>query len=186
VATLTDKKSTGIPVLDEMAWGRWPHYLTKLMHFYAVPPSFCVATLFLWDATVGSADGPCGEIALSQIPVRTRELRKYLAAYCKAGFFEKIPAKYGSPKGSDYWYDEKKTPEEWHRFFDAIAKACELGGLADNVKPESFGNMVASAMRDSKPVPPSGPVVPVDDSTKARVQEAQSRINALGKRKAKD
>ena len=96
---LTDK-ATGCPVLDEEAYGRWPHLFSNLARRYRVPDHFLLTLLFLWDQTMGSQNAPCGHVALSQIPVREREARKWLAALVKVGFFNVIPAKLGDKRGS--------------------------------------------------------------------------------------
>lgn len=185
-SVLSGKEATGIPVLDVFAWGRWPHFLTWLMFKYNVPHSFCIATLFLMDGTLGRNSDADGYIPVSQIPVRNPELRKYLAAYCKAGLFTKFDADYKRQIAANYEYEKNTTPEQWERFFDAIAKVCELGGLADSYSPEQFARVVASAARDSKPAADDGgPKVPVDESTKEQIQEIQRRLEAMARRKPK-
>ena len=173
---LTDK-ATGCPVLDEEAYGRWPHLFSNLARRYRVPDHFLLTLLFLRDQTMGSQNAPCGHVALSQIPVREREARKWLAALVKVGFFNVIPAKLGDKRGSYYDYEEETAPAAWEKFFDFAGTVTAFGNW-DGVSPARFANMAARAIGAN--IPPSNPVVPEPEIT----AESRARAIAAAKQRA--
>jgi len=142
---LSGEKATGIPVLDAMAYGRWPHLFSYLALKHEVPDHFLITLLYLWDGTMGSAHAPNGNVALAQIPVREREARKWLAAFCAVGFFEKDAAEWGDRKGSMFTYNEDTRPQEWEKLF-AWAGAVKNLRNWDKVGPERFANTARRAL----------------------------------------
>ena len=120
---LRDEKATRIPVLDAQAYGRWPHLFSNLAREHDAPADLIITLLYLWDGTMGSANAPGGDVSISQIPVRTREKRKWLAALCAAGLFERVSGPAGSTRGDAYYYDEQATPEKWDEFFQLAARS---------------------------------------------------------------
>jgi hypothetical protein len=85
-----------------------------------VPPSLLLTLYFLWDRTVGNdAEAACGDLALSQIPVKNeRDKVKWLAAFEASGFFEVEKPKSGGAKQRGTFYVYKNpTVDEWDEFF---------------------------------------------------------------------
>jgi hypothetical protein len=146
--TLYGAQATGMPVLDNMAYGCWPHLFTPLALEYDVPPHFLITLLFLWEATVGAdRDAPCGNLALTQIPVRVRESRKWLAAFVAAGFFTVRPAKLGDKTGSFYEYRSATTAKEWEGFFAAVDVIFKFPGDMDKLSPAAFSKLISGAAK---------------------------------------
>src|SRR4051812_22130431 len=141
---LTKDKATGIPILDEYAYGRWPHAFMVWATRHDVPEHFLITLLYLWDATVGSGDDCCGDLAISQVRGRERTIRKWLAAFCAAGFFEEKKRNPGDKKGSMFVYNQNTTPEAWERMFKAAGLAQHFGNW-DEMSPEKFGKFMARA-----------------------------------------
>lgn len=155
-AVLSGEKATGIAVLDYYAYGRWPHWFTVLATKHKVPPDFIVTLLYLWDATVGRSEACEGDLAVSQVPVRARNVRKYLAAICRAGLFEVLESKSGDKTGDFFVYNDAATPETWETFFRVIGTASRFGGW-DKVSPETFGGFIGRAVTGEKL--PANPVL---------------------------
>ena len=192
------KKDETINVLDSdngLFFTKWPHVFNTLSLKYAVPDSFLVTLLFLWSATVGSINHGDGEIALSQIPVRPRYLRKYIEALVRARFFEKVQAGPESEKGSWYSYDDEKTAEDWDAFFSSVARVCALGGLDDDLSPDKFAKLVDT----TKPQPMPRQLIqlrdgaydgetpiPMDEKTRARADEVIRGFDRLARRKLQE
>jgi hypothetical protein len=149
---LTGDKATGVPVLDEMAFGRWPHLFTVLAVKYKVPDHFLITLLFLWEATMGKSASGSGDLAIPQIPVRERTARKWLAALCAAGFFEKDEVEPGDTTGATFAYNVNTTPKAWHKFFAAAAMASYFPNW-DAVSPKEFATLLASAIQRRTPPP---------------------------------
>jgi hypothetical protein len=146
--TLYGLQSTGIPVLDAAAFGCWPHLFTQLAVKYDVPAHLQITLLYLWEATVGAdRDAPCGNLALTQIPVRVRESRKWLAAFVAAGFFTVRPAKLGDKTGSFYEYRSTTTAKEWEGFFAAADLIYKLPGDIDKLSPAAFSKLISGAAK---------------------------------------
>jgi hypothetical protein len=145
VAVLTGGNATGIPAIDEFAFGRWPHLFTILATRYQVPDHFLIVLLFLWEATVGHNTEGMGDLAIAQIPVREREARKWLAALCALGFFERVQGPPGSTTGAMFIYKKATTPDAWEQLF-AIAGQLSCLRNWDKVSPERFARVVARAM----------------------------------------
>lgn len=143
--TLYGNQATGVPVLDEMAYGCWPHLFTRLAIKYDVPAHFLITLLYLWEATVGAdRDAPCGYLARKQIPVRARESRKWLAAFCAAGFFTERRAKLGDKTGTFYEYKSATTAKEWEGLFAAAGVFSKLPDW-DQLTAERFSKLISGA-----------------------------------------
>lgn len=140
---LTKDKATGIAVVDEFAFTMWPHAFNIWAARYKVPDHFLIALLYLWDATVGTGDAS-GDLSIGQVPVRERTVRKWLAAFCAAGFFEEHKLPSGSRRGSFFVYQEKTSPEAWEQLFK-VAGLVQAFGDWDKVSPERFAGLVARA-----------------------------------------
>ena len=140
---LTKDKATGIPIVDEFAFAMWPHAFTIYARRYDVPDHFLITLLYLWDATVGSGDA-CGDLAIGQIPVRERTVRKWLAAFCAVGFFEEQKRKPGEKRGSFFAYQKNTSPEAWEKLFK-VAGLAQYFGNWDEMTPERFGKFIARA-----------------------------------------
>ena len=114
--TLRDK-ATGNHAIDSYAYSQMPHLFFVLSNTYSVPPSLLLTLFFLWDRTVGGGSD-CGDVALSQIPVRRQDKVKWLAAFEAADFFEVEKPKVGGAqqRGTFYVY-KNPTADEWDEFF---------------------------------------------------------------------
>jgi hypothetical protein len=113
-----------------------------------------VTLVYLWSAVTGG-DWPEGQIALSQIPVEGRELRKWIEALIAAKIFAMPygPEPEGSQTGSTYEY-LSTTEEQWHAFFDLAARVKALGGLRDEVTAQEFGKAFAHIKTPKRNVQP--------------------------------
>jgi hypothetical protein len=120
--TTLREKATGNHAIDSYAFSRMPHLffvLASEKYYPKVPVSLLLTLFFLWDRTVGDdAVAECGDIALSQIPVRRQEKVKWLAAFEAAGFFERKKPKSGGANHESTWYAySNPTADEWDEFF---------------------------------------------------------------------
>jgi hypothetical protein len=144
------EKATGNYAIDRDAYVMVPHLLFNLAVAYTVPDELILTVLFLWDKTVGEdIDVPIGNCALSQIPVRERNARRWLAALVAVGFWNCKKSGYGDAKGSLYEY-KNPTAEEWEDFFRAASVSRNFAGF-DDIDPKRFGDIFARAL--GRPVP---------------------------------
>jgi hypothetical protein len=108
---------------------------------YKVSQSFWVTLLYLWKHTVGEETDSCGELAITQIPARRKDVLKWLAALCETGFFEVQKARLGDQNGSLYTYDETRTTEQWEKLVSSLALLESIGGLDDSFPVSKFSSM---------------------------------------------
>jgi hypothetical protein len=128
-----------------------PHLFFVLSNTYSVPPSLLLTLFFLWDRTVGGGSD-CGDVALSQIPVRRQDKVKWLAAFEAADFFEVEKPKVGGAqqRGTFYVY-KNPTADEWDEFFRR-AEILQRFENWDKVSKEKFAQQFAD-IRSDKPRP---------------------------------
>jgi hypothetical protein len=84
--------------------------------------------------------------------VRERTARKWLAALCAAGFFEKDEVWPGDTTGASFTYNVNTTPKAWSKFFAAAAMASYFPNW-DAVSPERFAALFASTILKRTPPP---------------------------------
>ena len=176
------EKATGNHALDKDAYGPVPHLLFNLAVKYKVPDEFFLTVLFLWDKTVGQdpdREMAMGDCALSQIPVRDRDKKRWLAALLAVGFW-KIgrPARSGGPNQHSASYEYlNPAAEEWESLFKVVSTARNIAGK-DNITPERFGTMFARALgklpADHKPGAPE----PTAEQRAAAIKWMKARSNA--------
>jgi hypothetical protein len=141
-------------------WVMWPRFIDKLYLKYKVPPSCMDSIRFLWSACFGPG-WPFGTISLSQFPVETRDLRKWISALDMAGIFVCVRASgHGDQKGSEYQFHDA-SPSKWERFFNWAARVVKAGGLNDHISPDEFGKSFAPLARHDLPrsEPDNSPIV---------------------------
>ena len=171
--TSTDKKPPRTWLVDAEAghtWTQWPHFFNYLHFRYNTPHSLFVTLSFLWSAVTGK-EWPEGQIALSQIPVEGRKLRKWIEAFLAAKIFE-LPygaEPEGSQEGSTYQYKETSF-HEWEAFFDLAARVKALGGLSDDVPAKAFGKLFVGIKPPRKTVE----AIPADE--RVQVSEENERM----------
>ena len=180
------ERSTGNHALDKDAYGPVPHLLFNLALKYPVPHEFFVTVLFLWDKTVGQdpeRDTAEGDCALSQIPVRERDKKRWLAALIAAGFWEICcPAKSGGTHQHSATYAYlNPTAAEWDSLFKAVSMSRNIAGK-DYVSPERFGKMFARALGRLPAVQQTDDPEP----TPAERAAAFQRAKALSKKAPED
>jgi hypothetical protein len=143
---LRDKATTDNHAINRDAYGMMPHLFFNLAVAYPVPAELLLTIFFLWDKTVGTdIDAPTGRCSQSQIPVRQRNLRRWLAALTQAGFWEcREKSGLGDKKGSLYAY-KNPSAEDWETFFRVAHVSQDIAGVED-VEPEIFGRMFARAL----------------------------------------
>jgi hypothetical protein len=170
------EKATGNHAIDRDAYGRMPHLFFNLSVVYPVPADLLLTIFFLWDKTVGEDfDAPIGRCAQSQIPVRQRNLRRWLAALTQAGFWEcREKSGLGDKKGSLYSY-KNPTAEEWETFFRSASMSQNIPGV-DDVEPEIFGRVLARAL---------GKVEGPDERIVERIYRRMAEIKIAKKNRSK-
>jgi hypothetical protein len=147
-----ETKETGIAVIDCGAYTRFPHFFVWMLRKWNPPAHFVLTLFYLWNATVGKK-GLVGNLAMSQIPVRTHERNKWMAAFVETGFF-KLVRRAGphDREGSVYEYNKDTTPREWELLFKAAWTANSFEGW-DDVSTESFARMMRGAVgKDVSPM----------------------------------
>ncbi len=175
---LTKDKATGIPILDEFAYGRWPHAFMIWATRHSVPDHFLITLMYLWDATVGSSDDYSGDLAIAQVPVRERTVRKWLAAFCAVGFFEEKKRKPGDKKGSIFVYESSTTPSAWERMFK-VAGLAERFGNWDSMPPDKFGKFIARAAGADVPFSQAEQEFRTKTFSQAEQQEIRTKAKAI-------
>jgi hypothetical protein len=152
--TILRDHATGNNAIDSYAYSRMPHLFFVLANTYDVPPSLLLTLFFLWDRTIGNdAEAECGDIALSQIPVRRQEKVKWLAAFESANFFAVTKPKIGGAQHRGTFYEYKNpTADEWDEFFRRSEILQRFEGW-DKVSKEKFGQHFAD-IRSGQPSRP--------------------------------
>jgi len=146
---LLKDRATGNHAIDREAYGMFPHLFCHLAIAYPVPAELFLTIVFLWDRTVGAdVTMPDGRCALSQIPVRERNKRRWLAALIAVGFWDcREKSGMGDKMGSLYEY-RNPTAEEWETFFKvaSLTRYMQDGARGDEIEPEIFGRVFARAL----------------------------------------
>jgi hypothetical protein len=143
--SLKGDKATGNKAINRDAYGRMPHLFFNLAVEYGVPDELFLTILFLWDKTVGAnCDDPSGHCSMTQIPVRERNARRWLAALVMCGFWDCKKSGLGDKKGSFYEY-RNPSAEEWETFFRTASVLRDMAGF-DNIRPEHFARIFARAL----------------------------------------
>ena len=146
-------KFSDVPLLvssDGFYWIPWPHEFNRLMRAYPkVPHSFWITLMHVWGATVGSVDGQSGLLAISQIPVRAKDARKWIErALTVAGFFRRKVAGQGDKEGSAFYVGEPKGRAEWEAFLESLSWVVEFNGLGTKVTTKRFGKLVVAGAQN--------------------------------------
>jgi hypothetical protein len=150
MALLTGDKATGIAAVDEIGFSRWPHLFNVLAERYPVPDHLLITLLWLWNGTVGRNAAGSGDLAVAQVPVRERNVRKWLKALCAVGFFETDGVEPGDRTGATFTYKKDTSPDAWRQFFEAAAFYNHFPNW-DAVSPERFAAVFARAFGKQSP-----------------------------------
>ena len=172
------EKATPNELINRDAYGMVPHRLFNLARVYPVPEDFLLTVLFLWDKTVGDdIDAPCGRCSLTEIPVRQRNARRWLAALTAVGFWEcREKSGNGDKVGSLYEY-KNPSADQWEQLFCAVSMSRLISG-ADDISPVRFGKMFARAAGRTVPT-----VAQAEPSAKAVAARRRAVIERIRNRK---